>query len=92
MYTGLIFGVFLLIAGFVFIFTHMSNKDYNKTTNLIGTVLILFAIPSIVFSFIRIVPAGTVGVVDLFWSGFRRRTSSRIKLSKSLCQINNYEH
>ncbi|MCM8801178.1 MAG: hypothetical protein NC912_04095 [Candidatus Omnitrophica bacterium] len=66
MYMGFIFGFLLVISGLAFILTKMRHPDYNKTTNLIGLILIIIAIPIIVFSFIRIVPAGTVGVVDLF--------------------------
>jgi len=44
----------------------MRHSDYNKTINVVGVVVILVAIVKIIFSFIRIVPAGTVGVVDLF--------------------------
>lgn len=66
MYMGLIWGIIFLIGGLVLIFTRMKHHDYNQTTNIIGAVAIIFAAIIIVFSFIRIVPAGTVGVVDLF--------------------------
>jgi len=66
MYTGIIWSIFLLISGLVLIFTRMKHHDYNLTTNIVGILLILIAIIIFIFSFIRVVPAGTVGVVDLF--------------------------
>jgi regulator of protease activity HflC (stomatin/prohibitin superfamily) len=63
---GLIWGIIFLIGGIVLILTRMRHHDYNQTTNIIGTLAIIFALVIIIFSFIRIVPAGTVGVVDLF--------------------------
>ena len=61
-----IWGLIALIIGCLFIFSRMKNHDYNKTTNLIGGIFILFASILIISSFIRIVPAGTIGVYDLF--------------------------
>lgn len=66
MYGGLIWGIILAIVGFSFLFTKMRHHDYNKTTNLIGIIFLIFSVVLIIFSFIRVVPAGTVGVVDLF--------------------------
>ncbi len=66
MYMGLIWGVIFLIAGFILIVTRMKHHDYNKTTNIIGIGMIILSVIIVLFSFIRIVPAGTVGVVDLF--------------------------
>jgi regulator of protease activity HflC (stomatin/prohibitin superfamily) len=66
MYMGLIWGIILFVGGIILIFTRMKHHDYNQTTNIIGSVLIVLALIVTIFSFIRIVPAGTVGVVDLF--------------------------
>lgn len=66
MYTGLVWGLILFIAGVILIFTRMKHHDYNQTTNIIGAILIVFAVIIVLFSFIRVVPAGTVGVVDVF--------------------------
>lgn len=63
---GLIWGIIFLIGGLVLIITRMKHHDYNQTTNIIGAIAIIFAAIISIFSFIRIVPAGTVGVVDLF--------------------------
>jgi prohibitin 1 len=66
MYMNLIWGLLLLLTGCIFIVTQMKNQDYNQTTNIIGAMMLLVAVIFIVSSFIRVVPAGTVGVVDLF--------------------------
>ncbi|MDP2922329.1 MAG: prohibitin family protein [Candidatus Omnitrophota bacterium] len=66
MYMGLIWGIIFLIGGLVLIFTHIKHHDYNQITNTIGVIAIIFAAIIIIFSFIRIVPVGTVGVIDLF--------------------------
>ncbi|MDD5679863.1 MAG: prohibitin family protein [Candidatus Omnitrophica bacterium] len=66
MHWGLIWGIIFLITGIALLITKMQHHDYNQTTNIAGVVFIATAIIAIVFSFIRIVPAGTVGVVDLF--------------------------
>lgn len=66
MHLGIIWGVICLIAGIVFLLTKMQHPDYDQTTNIIGIILIVIAVVFIAFSFIRVVPAGTVGVVDLF--------------------------
>jgi regulator of protease activity HflC (stomatin/prohibitin superfamily) len=66
MYLNFVWGMIAFIVGFALIFTKMKHEDYNRTTNIAGIVLIIFSIFLVVFSFLRIVPAGTVGVVDLF--------------------------
>ena len=66
MYTNFIVGIIFLAIGIALAATRMRHSDYNKTINVVGVVVILVAIVKIIFSFIRIVPAGTVGVVDLF--------------------------
>ena len=66
MYTNFIVGIVFLAIGIALAATRMRHSDYNKTINIVGVVVILIAVVKILFSFIRIVPAGTVGVVDLF--------------------------
>jgi regulator of protease activity HflC (stomatin/prohibitin superfamily) len=44
----------------------MKHHDYNQTTNIVGFALIILSVIIMIFSFIRVVPAGCVGVVDLF--------------------------
>ncbi|MEI8350615.1 MAG: prohibitin family protein [Candidatus Omnitrophota bacterium] len=66
MYTGFVWGIILAIAGLSMILTRMKHHDYNQTTNIIGFGVMIVASVMIIFSFIRIVPAGSVGVVDLF--------------------------
>jgi regulator of protease activity HflC (stomatin/prohibitin superfamily) len=63
---GLIWGIIFFVGGFTLIFTRMKHHDYNQTTNILGFVAIVFAVIISIFSFIRVVPAGTVGVVDVF--------------------------
>lgn len=62
----LVWAIIALVVGIVFIAVRMQQHDYNKTTNLVGYLLILLAVILAISSFIRVVPAGTVGVVDLF--------------------------
>jgi regulator of protease activity HflC (stomatin/prohibitin superfamily) len=66
MYMSLVWAFIAFIIGITFIIVKMQHHDYNKTTNLFGYVLIIASIILAISSFIRIVPAGTVGVVDLF--------------------------
>lgn len=66
MYMNLIWGVIFLIVGASLFFSKMRHHDYNKTTNFVGIALALIAAVLILSSFVRIVPAGTVGVKDLF--------------------------
>jgi len=66
MHMNFIWGVIFLIAGGSLIVTRMRHPDYNKTTNIVGGFLVVLASVMILFSFIRVVPAGTVGVVDVF--------------------------
>jgi regulator of protease activity HflC (stomatin/prohibitin superfamily) len=66
MYTNFIVGIIFLAVGIALVATRMRHSDYNKTINVVGVVVILIAIVKIIFSFIRIVPAGAVGVIDLF--------------------------
>ena len=66
MHLGLIWGIVCLVVGMSLLYTKMQHHDYDQTTNIAGVVFIVVAVIMIIFSFIRIVPAGTVGVVDLF--------------------------
>lgn len=66
MYTNFIVGIIFLVIGIALVATRMRHSDYNRSINILGAVVILIALVKIIFSFIRIVPAGTVGVVDLF--------------------------
>ncbi len=66
MHGNFIFGIIALIFGIGLVTSRMQHKDYDKSTNVIGSVFIVVAAFLILFSFIRIVPAGTVGIVDLF--------------------------
>lgn len=66
MHLGLIWGVILFIVGVALIVSGRKHRDYSRTTNVTGSAAIVIALFIVVFSFIRIVPAGCVGVVDLF--------------------------
>jgi regulator of protease activity HflC (stomatin/prohibitin superfamily) len=66
MYLNFVWGIVFLVGGLFLIFTKMKHSDYNKTTNILGYFAILISAILIIFSFVRVVPAGTVGVVDLF--------------------------
>lgn len=66
MYMNLIWAVIAFIVGVALIIVKMRHHDYNKTMSLAGSIVIVLAIILGISSFIRIVPAGTVGVVDLF--------------------------
>jgi prohibitin 1 len=66
MHLNFIWGIIILIIGLSLLFTKMMHPDYDKTTNILGAGAILFSLILIIFSFVRIVPAGTVGVFDLF--------------------------
>jgi regulator of protease activity HflC (stomatin/prohibitin superfamily) len=66
MQMNFIWGILFLVIGVSLIITKMNHPDYNKSTNLVGWIFILIAAVNIIFSFIRVVPAGTVGVVDIF--------------------------
>ena len=61
-----IWGLVLLVGGVCLHFFKMANHDYDKTTSIAGIIMMLVSAILIVTSFIRVVPAGTVGVVDLF--------------------------
>lgn len=63
----MIFGVVLLIIGASFIINRLeSNRDLDKKLNIVGTVICGIAAIILMFSFVRVVPAGHVGVVDVF--------------------------
>jgi len=66
MHGNFILGLIGIVIGSSLIFNRMKNHDYDKTTNAAGFVIVAVALFFIIFSFIRIVPAGTVGIVDLF--------------------------
>jgi regulator of protease activity HflC (stomatin/prohibitin superfamily) len=66
MFMNFVWGIVLLIVGISLIASKMAHHDYNKTTNFLGLGFMLVAVILVLSSFIRIVPAGTVGVVDLF--------------------------
>ncbi len=87
MYTGFIWGVILLIVGISLIFTKMKHSDYNKTTNIVGGFFLVLAIIMIIFSFIRVVPAGTVGVVDLFGRVSDRELFSGLNLVNPFAKL-----
>ena len=59
MFTNFVWGIVLLIVGLVIIFTRRRGSNSGYAVLVVSAILI-------VTSFIRIVPAGTVGVVDLF--------------------------
>lgn len=66
MHGNFILGLIGVAVGLMLIFNKMKHHDYNKTTNAAGMIILTVAVFFILFSFIRIVPAGTVGIVDLF--------------------------
>ncbi|MBN1794173.1 MAG: hypothetical protein JW844_04335 [Candidatus Omnitrophica bacterium] len=66
MYMNLVWSIIAFVVGISLIVIKMAHHDYNKTTNLVGIGVLLLALLLFISSFIRIVPAGTVGVVDLF--------------------------
>ncbi len=66
MHGNFIFGIIALVFGLGLVMSRMQHKDYDKSTNIVGSVFIVVAVFLILFSFVRIVPAGTVGIVDLF--------------------------
>jgi len=66
MYMNFIWGVVLLVGGICLYFIKMANHDYDKTMNIGGIIMMLVSAILILTSFIRVVPAGTVGVFDLF--------------------------
>lgn len=66
MHLTFIFGGVLLIVGASLLISRFEKKDRNNVTNILGIAFIAIALVFIVGSFIRIVPAGTVGVYDLF--------------------------
>jgi len=66
MHGNFILGLIGVVIGFSLILNKMKNHDYDKTTNAAGFIILSVAVLFIIFSFIRIVPAGTVGIVDLF--------------------------
>ncbi|MCM8819199.1 MAG: prohibitin family protein [Candidatus Omnitrophica bacterium] len=87
MYTGLIWGIVLGIFGFTLLFTRLRHHDYNQTTNIFGIVFIVIAVILILFSFIRVVPAGTVGVVDIFGKVSDRERISGLNLVNPLAKL-----
>ncbi|MCM8787523.1 MAG: prohibitin family protein [Candidatus Omnitrophica bacterium] len=87
MYTGLIWGVILAIFGFALLFTRMRHHDYNQTTNILGIIFIIIAAILILFSFIRVVPAGTVGVIDLFGKVTDKERQAGLNLINPLAKL-----
>lgn len=66
MHMSFILGGILFIIGASLLVSRFEKRDRNNVTNIMGIALIALAAVFIVGSFIRIVPAGTVGVYDLF--------------------------
>ena len=66
MFMNFIWGLVIFVVGLCLVFFKMQNHDYDKSTTIAGVVFMLFAGVLILTSFIRVVPAGTVGVFDLF--------------------------
>jgi len=66
MFMNFIWGVILLGVGISLVMSKMNYQGDEKKPKLAGGILLLVACGLILSSFIRIVPAGTVGVVDLF--------------------------
>ena len=66
MHMTFILGGILLVIGAALLVSRFEKRDRNNATNIVGISLIALAAVFIVSSFIRIVPAGTVGVYDLF--------------------------
>ena len=87
MYMGLIWGIIFLIGGISLLRTRMKHPDYNKTTNILGFIGIILALVIIAFSFIRIVPAGTVGVVDLFGKVADRERMAGLNIVNPLARL-----
>jgi regulator of protease activity HflC (stomatin/prohibitin superfamily) len=62
-----IIAIVLFVVGLSMIINKIEeNKDADKALNIIGTVCCGIAVLMLMFSVIRIVPAGHVGVVDVF--------------------------
>ncbi|MFZ5801027.1 MAG: prohibitin family protein [Candidatus Omnitrophota bacterium] len=83
----LIWGIIFLVAGVALVSTRMSHHDYDKSTNILGILAILVAAVFIFGSFIKIVPAGTVGVVDLFGSVAERARQPGINLVNPFARL-----
>lgn len=66
MHMTFIFGGVLFVMGVSLLVSRFEKKDRNNVTNILGATLVALAVVFIVGSFIRVVPAGTVGVYDLF--------------------------
>jgi len=54
------------VVGLGLVFNRVSQSEYGKTSKVAGGVILAASLFFILFSFIRIVPAGTVGIVDVF--------------------------
>jgi len=66
-----IFALILLVVGLIFVsisgkFNFGAGENYSGVVRGISIVGIVVAVVLMIFSFIRVVPAGHVGVVDLF--------------------------
>jgi len=66
MFMNLIWGVVALIFGLGLFFNNIPIAEQRTSARRFGLAALLVAAVLIVSSFVRIVPAGTVGVVDLF--------------------------
>lgn len=66
MHMTFILGGILFVVGASLLVSRFEKRDRNNVTNIMGIALMALAAVFIVGSFIRIVPAGTVGVYDLF--------------------------
>jgi regulator of protease activity HflC (stomatin/prohibitin superfamily) len=62
-----VIGIVLLVVGLSLIMNKIEeNKDADKALNIIGTICCGIASLLVLFSIVRVVPAGHVGVIDLF--------------------------
>ncbi len=61
-----IVGLILMVVGLSFLLSRFEKRDRNNVTNIVGIALMSLAGVLIILSFVRVVPAGTVGVYDLF--------------------------
>ena len=65
MHGNFILGIIGVIVGLGLVF-NKTRGDLDKSANFAGFGILVVSLFFILFSFIRIVPAGTVGIVDLF--------------------------
>jgi regulator of protease activity HflC (stomatin/prohibitin superfamily) len=61
-----IVAILLMAVSLVIWIKRWKDKQIEKVTNIVGSVFFIFSLLLMAFSFIRVVPAGFVGVVDVF--------------------------